>query len=167
MHLGKTGGQKRADEITHRLSPKLFGERGGPDDVAKQDRNLLYLAGQRSPAARGSRSRSGDKRFPGCAILQTRRAERGAALAAKPIFGRVAKTTGRACPKQWRAARSAKFHAAGIVGATPKAPHAGSPRNTGNRISRAATLVSLRLGGQFAVDGAPSCFFAAFFQRLH
>jgi hypothetical protein len=53
IHLGEAGGQKRADEVAHRLGPEPFGEGRRTDDVAKQHRDLFHFARKRSPGRCG------------------------------------------------------------------------------------------------------------------
>ena len=88
IHLGKAGGQKRADEIAHRLGPEPFGEGSRADDVAEQHRDLFHFAGKRSPEPSGS---FGYEWLARSGFLQSRLVERCATLAAKPVLGRVAR----------------------------------------------------------------------------
>src|SRR5208282_1728492 len=52
VHLGKTGFEKRADEIAHRLGPEPFSQRNGVYDVAEEHAHLLHFAGERRRGVR-------------------------------------------------------------------------------------------------------------------
>jgi hypothetical protein len=88
MHLGKAGGQKRADEVAHCLGPEPLGERSRTDDVAKQHRDLFQFAGKRNPGRCGG---FGYEWPPRNSFLQTRPVQRPAAPAAQPVFGGIAR----------------------------------------------------------------------------
>jgi hypothetical protein len=91
VHLGKASSQKRADQVAHRLGSQPFRQRGGTHNVAKQHADLFHFAWEHAPSIRGSRR--GGFGYNGLGrgtILQTRPVERRAAVAAKPVFGRVA-----------------------------------------------------------------------------
>ena len=127
VHLGKARGQKRAYKVAHRLGPEPLGERSRTDDVAKQHCDLFHFAGKRNPGRCGGfgyelPARNG--------FLQTRPVQRHAALAAKPVFGRIARAARRTRDAQRRTTVSAELHPGEIVGAAPRAPHAAS---TGRR----------------------------------
>ena len=90
IHLGKASGQKRADQVAHRLGSQPFGQRGGTHDVAKQHADLFHFAREHTPSARDScRGRFGNNGLGRSIILQTRPVERRAAVAAEFVFGRV------------------------------------------------------------------------------
>src|ERR1700730_15057645 len=129
MNLGKAGVEKRADEITHRLGPEPIGQGRRPHDVAKQHRDLFHFAGKRSPEPSGGFGYEWPARG---VLLQIRPAERRAALAAKPVFGRIARAARRTRDTQRRATLSAELHPGEIVGATPRAPHAEPPPSAGD-----------------------------------
>ncbi len=153
MHLGEAGGQKRADKVAHRLGPEPLGEGSRTDDVAKQHRYLFHFGGKRCPGRCGRFGYEWPARNP---FLQTRLVQRLAAVAAKPMFGRIARAARRTRDPQGRATLSAKFHPGEIVGAAPRAPHAEPPRGAGNRRLRFSSLVPSQSGGQhLASAGLP------------
>src|ERR1700730_12680192 len=92
MNLGKARRQKRAAEVAHRLAPEPFGEGSRTDDVAEQHRDLFHFAGKRSPEPSSGVGYEWPARG---GLLPTPPAERRAALAAKPVFGRVARAARR------------------------------------------------------------------------
>ena len=86
-HLGEARVEKCVDEIAHPLGSEAFGERGGVDDVAKENGDLLHFTGKRAHRSRDLGLWDIGLR---CGrTLEARRVERGAALPAEFVLGRV------------------------------------------------------------------------------